>query len=275
MAGELMNADDLERAINESGFPLQLGLKQLLQSVGIRWRLALWEHPWRDPISGDGKFLDMAVSDESGQMLVIECKRAKDTDWIFLREKSGEQHDTRLATQVWVTARREGKNPAVYDWCTVPHVPGSPIGEFCVVRKNNQRTQELLERTAAELVRAVESVAHQELELFQSNDKRLSRIYTPVLVTTAKLCLRDVDYSNFDIDRGEMLGASSRPIPFIRFTKSLSAPEKYVGPGSLNDISQQSERSVVVVSSNGFLEFLRKWDVGRNLNTLADALWGQ
>lgn len=84
--GEVMNADDLERAINESCFPPQLGFKQLLQSAGIRWRLALRENPWRDPISGDDKFLDMAVSDESGQIPVIECKRAHHTAKIFLRE---------------------------------------------------------------------------------------------------------------------------------------------------------------------------------------------
>ena len=269
-----IKVEDIEKAINESGFPLQLGLKRLLQTAGTRWRVALWEHPWRDPLSGDEKLLDMALSAESGQMMMIECKRARDTEWIFLREQSGGQHDSRLATQCWVTAKKGNHPPDVFDWTNVPHVPGSPVALFCVIRKNNQRSQELLERTAAELVRATEAVARQELKLFETTKKRLSRIYTPVIVTTAKLILCDIDYQDFDVQSGEMLADSSRQVPFIRFTKSLSVPETYLGADNLSDISKQSERSVVVVSAGSFVEFLNKWDVG-NIGSLAAVLWDQ
>jgi hypothetical protein len=269
-----MNNTDLEKAINDSGFPLQLGIRQLLQSAGTRWRLSLWEHPWRDPASGDEKFVDMALIDDAGQTLVVECKRARDTEWIFLREESGGQHDSRLAVRVFVTAVREGKQPQAHEWCSVPHIPGTPIASFCVVRKNGQRSQELLERTAAEVVRATEAIARQELLLFKSNKKRLSRIYTPIVVTTARLLLGDVDFSKFDVEKGEAAGSSFVELPFIRFTKSLSVPEKFVDANALSEIADQAERSVVIVSASALVRFLSKWEVTRNIGSMADALWG-
>jgi hypothetical protein len=265
-----MNNADLEKAINDSGFPLQLGIRQLLQGAGVRWLLSLWEHPWRDPASGDEKFVDMVLMDKAGQGLIIECKRARDTEWIFLREKSGGEHNSRLAVRVFVTAVREGKPPQVHEWCSVP---GTPIGTFCIVRKNGQRSQELLERTAADVVRATEAIARQELLLFQSNKKRLSRIYTPIVVTTARLILGDVDFSKFDVEKGEASGSSFVEVPFIRFTKSLSVPEKFVGADTLSEIADQSERSVVIVSAGALVAFLSRWDIG-NIGGLAEALWG-
>jgi hypothetical protein len=55
-----MNAQELAKAINESGFPLQLGLKNLVAGIP-EWHVALAEHPWRDPLNGDEKFLDLVV----------------------------------------------------------------------------------------------------------------------------------------------------------------------------------------------------------------------
>jgi hypothetical protein len=51
------NADieALQKAINDSGFPLQLGLDSLANSHRD-WRVILTEHPWLDPLSESDKF---------------------------------------------------------------------------------------------------------------------------------------------------------------------------------------------------------------------------
>src|SRR5437879_1684849 len=90
---EDMQDPELEKAVNDSGFPLQLGLKHLVQTGGARFRVALAEHRWRDPLADETKFLDLALrtgDDRLPQLLVVECKRARDTDWIFLREPTGQ-----------------------------------------------------------------------------------------------------------------------------------------------------------------------------------------
>jgi hypothetical protein len=48
------------------------------------WRVALSEHAWRDPNSEDPKFFDIVLRGrgDGPQRLVIECKRARGTEWI-------------------------------------------------------------------------------------------------------------------------------------------------------------------------------------------------
>ncbi len=57
-----MTDAELAKAINESGFPLQLGLQQLIQRQPL-WKVRVAEHAWRDPVSGDEKFIDLVLGD--------------------------------------------------------------------------------------------------------------------------------------------------------------------------------------------------------------------
>jgi hypothetical protein len=50
-----------------------------------------------------------------------------------------------------------------------------------------------------------------------------------------------------ELHKGEASGSPFVDMPFIRFTKSLSVPETFDGADSPNKLSDQSERSVVVV----------------------------
>lgn len=190
---------DLAKAINESGFPLQLGLKQLAQSQPD-WRVILTEHPWLDPLSHHEKFVDMVIGGRSDgpQRLVIECKRARNTEWLFLREQIGhEPRDGRLPVRARTLVRRRDGS-TVDQWLDVPFCPGSPEARYCVIRTNGQRNQELLEKPAAELVRAVDALAQQEDLIHTSGrrdaagfDKALARVYVPVIVTTAGVYICD------------------------------------------------------------------------------------
>lgn len=267
-----MDVSELERAINESGFPLQLGVKQLV--VGNpHWRTILSEHPWTDPLSSDEKFIDFVL--QQGQdypvRLVVECKRARETEWVFLREPSTRSgRDNRLNVRSRVAVRRGGG--VIDEWIDLPFTKGSPEANYCVIRKNGQRSQELLERTAAEVVRATESLAQQEVAIFQRSrnlpdpTSTLTRVYVPMIITTAKMSICDAEYDSLELDSGEVRNPTSFESPFVRFTKSLGSLEtSRSNAKSIEEFSKQSERSVIVVQATNFLHFLETFQMSRHM----------
>ena len=42
--------------------PLQLGLKQLVEENGGDWKVLVTEYPWRDPLYGDEKVIDVILT---------------------------------------------------------------------------------------------------------------------------------------------------------------------------------------------------------------------
>ncbi len=268
---------ELARAINESGFPLQMGVKQLAQN-SPDWRVLLSEHAWRDPLSGDEKFIDLVVRRRGGpERLVIECKRARDTEWLFLRDPTTyPERDNRLNVRARVAAKRPTKGGSFDEWIDIPFIPGSPEAAYCVIRKNNQRSQEMLEKTAAEIVRATDALAGQEININAKNAiLRFGCVYVPMIVTTAKMFICDTNYEQVNMETGEIVGPTIAAAPLIRFNKSLGLPD--LGRSSAVSVemfAQQSERSVIVVQAVAFSEFLRNWGISRRMpSELADALF--
>jgi hypothetical protein len=263
-----MTPQQLEQAINDSGFPLQLGLRALAQES--TWPVCLTEHAWRDPLGESEKFIDLVLKGRGSndpQRLVIECKRAKDTEWIFLRTDAGDGHRSYLRARM--AAAYVGAVSPVDDWVNVQFAPSSPEASFCVVRKGGQRSQELLEKTAAELTRATDALARQELLIHSSRPRGLAgvsgglaRLYVPVIVTTAKMYVCDADYRNVDLETGEVSAAETAPVPVVRFRKSLGV-DRGTAPAvtSVEDLAEQAERSVLVVQAGAFLEFLEKANI--------------
>jgi len=75
--------------INSSGFPLQIAVKNVVDdSFDVHaWRTRYTEHSWKNPDTGESGFIDIVLSNHLGHYnLVVECKRVKDTSWIFLIE---------------------------------------------------------------------------------------------------------------------------------------------------------------------------------------------
>jgi hypothetical protein len=269
-----MNNAELAKAINESGFPLQLGLKLLAHDGD--WRVALSEHAWRDPNSDDPKFIDLVLRGrgDGPQRLVIECKRARDTEWIFLRDTTDyAERDSRLRVRARIAAMVPQTNTRIEDWADIPFIPGSPEANFCVIRKNNQRSQELLEKMAAEIVRATDALARQEYQIYErtrmqivSINQGLSRIYVPMIVTTAALFVCDADYEGVDLETGEVADLTkSVEVPAVRFMKAFDAGDpRQSSAASVGRFSDQSERTVVVIQAGAFVNLLKKWDIGTN-----------
>lgn len=276
---------DLARAINESGFPLQLGLKELARSRGGAWHVILSEHPWRDPVNNDEKFIDLVLRGrgDGPQRLVIECKRSRETEWLFLREPTSyHDRDGRLNVRARALVRRHVGDNMIDEWLDVPFLPGSPEANYCVIRKNNQRSQELLEKTAAEVVRATDALAHQESEIYKrtrssivSFDQALTRVYIPMIVTTANMYICDAEYARVDPQTGEVPDLSATEVPIVRFMKSLGSPDpRQSSATSIEQFAQQSERSVVVIQAAHFANCLDEWDLSQRMPpTLREALF--
>jgi hypothetical protein len=141
-----------------------------------------------------------------------------------------------------------------------------------VVRKNNQRSEELLEKTAAQIARATDALAQQEWDIHVRPTKRpaslsqgFSRLYVPMIVTTARMFISDANYNEVDLSTGDVPGGTQAPAPLVRFRKSLVLGNaKLAAVSSIEEFAEQSERSVLIVEADTFVkDFLNRFDLGR------------
>jgi hypothetical protein len=261
---ESTDAQKLAEAINKSGFPFQLGLKMLANSCP-GWRASLTEHPWHDPISGSDKFIDLVLRTARRDLinLVVECKRARSTQWLFIRESVQSSHSNNLLS---VRVRLNGmtrEGQFINDWTDVQFTPGSPEANFCVVRAPDAR--ELLEKTASEVVRATAALADQELAL-QSVQRPIRKIYVPIIVSNATMYICDADWKRTNLETGEVDFSVIEPVDFVRFRKSFSVPDLRNKAGEdIAAVTEQSAHSVMVVQAAAFLDFLTNWNLSMPL----------
>ena len=80
--------EKLQRLVNSSGFPFQLRVAQEIRRVEqLAWSVISEEHPWNDPPTSRDGFIDLIIGQNTNHDLhrmVIECKRTRDADWVFL-----------------------------------------------------------------------------------------------------------------------------------------------------------------------------------------------
>lgn len=261
---ESIDAQKLAEAINRSGFPLQLGLKMLADTCP-GWRASLTEHPWHDPISGSDKFIDLVLRTVSGDLinLVVECKRARSTQWLFIRESVQSGHsNNRLSVRVRLNGIAS-EGIFINDWMDVQFVPGSAEANFCVVRAQDAR--ELLEKTASEIVRATAALADQEVAL-QSVQRPIRKIYVPVIVSNATMYICDADWQKINLETGEVDFSAIEPVDFVRFRKSFGVPDLRDKAGEdIGEVTERSAHSVIVVQAAAFLDFLTNWNLSTPL----------
>jgi hypothetical protein len=266
----------LAKAVNDSGFPLQLGVQRIATS-NRRWRTELSEHAWLDPHTGDEKFIDLVVRNEQDNLIgpmriVIESKRTANTDWIFLREREpeGTHDDNRISTIVRVLTRSRTQARTFNEWMNVQFIPGTPEVSFCVIRQGEKPRRDLLETIAAELVRATDALCAHEDAIHArqraSPDNRyppLHRVYVPMIVTTARLFVCDTPYDAVDLQTGRVGPSQIKPVHAVRFKKSFGsiAPERSKA-SDIRSFAEEGERTVIVVQATYLSELLEMWDLG-------------
>ncbi len=261
----MRNDADLSKLVNQSGFPLQLALDHMVQSRSgeLGWRVIYREHGWKNP-DGQSGFADLVLEDKyRSSVLVVECKRVIEADWIFLEESSTTPLSKR--TRLWATnTPNHGKEHCGYYDARAQ--PESRESMYCVVAGQDPKGRPMLERVAAETSAAMEAIAIEEHPMIAKLNHGL-RMYVPVIVTTARLVSSRFDPSLVELKNGEAQAVAHEVLPWIRFRKQFSS-DYAVQPKDvewdLMELALAKEKLVYIVNVESFADFLKSWYVASN-----------
>lgn len=238
---------------DSSGFPLQITIANVAKSLE-EWTV-LEECPWHLPITNSLGYLDLVLNKRTIS-LVIECKRRRETMWVFLIPKKN--RSKRSHARLWCTEYSEsGINS--FGWQDFQVYENSYESEYCAIPGGEQGRLNLLERTASELIEAVEALALQERELREKNPSYYfpSRIYIPVIVTTADLVVSHFVPETISLKGGSLPhDASFEKVPSVRFRKSLTTRLPVSNLSSIKEAHDATVRTVFIVNAENFKDFL-------------------
>ena len=253
---------DLIDQVNQSGFPFQLRIEnEIRQShdTGVkphRWEILSTEHKWENLDTGETGYIDLILTMGAG-MLVLECKRIVDANWIFLIQPNDEPN----ISGVRILQTFENKDGGRYRaWKQGTWFPMSYESSMCVLWRAKKNDPSLLERVASKLIDSVECLADEEALL--RGDRIPKGTYVPMLVTNAELQICVFDPIKVNLDRGQLStgDAKFQPVPFIRFRKALASRyDTFEQDGlDLQAANLRRERTVYVVQASHLSEFLRQ-----------------
>lgn len=249
--------------VNSSGFPLQIAIENHVNDTFGEhgWRTRYTEHSWSNASTGESGFIDLVLANQHGtQFLVVECKRVKDTSWIFLVPEKSKK--TRRHAKSFVM-NKDGTDLKRFDWIDLTLDPSTPQSQYCVIPGTDNRSQSLIERASAELVSATEALAIEDKSL-SLNDRYDLKIYFNVIVTTAKIKVCRFDPSTISLEEGKVEEAEFDEVPFVRFRKQLNPvyelPEVYAVAGNI-DIARAKENTIFVVNSAHISTFLKEFEI--------------
>jgi len=257
--------DDLTKLVNQSGFPLQLKIDALVErhTDQIGWKVLYREHGWTHP-NGQSGFIDLVLEDRHGtSVLVVECKRVLEADWVFLDSTPAAPPTRR--TRLWAV-NTAGHGRQFSGYFDARSAPESQESMYCVVAGQDSKARPMLERLAAEVTAATEALAIEEHPAITKRNYGL-RMYASVIVTTAQLHLSRFDAHDVSMKTGEATTVTHAALPWIRFRKQLSS-ELAVEPKNtdwdFSELALAKEKQVFVVNLESLPAFLEKWEVASN-----------
>lgn len=248
----------LLKLVNSAGFLFQLRIQEEIERIPGRYRKSVLarEYRWNDLETGHEGFIDLVIAVGTNSKMVVECKRVRDAEWIFLVPSRAEE--TRRTRVLWTKKNDETRQCAAWDQLAL--TPQSLESEFCIVRGQSGDQQPMLERLSSIVVRSAEALASEELNYGESMELQF---YFPVIITTASLRVCRFQSSDIDLLSGELGDADFEEVPFIRFTKSLSSTLSNSRlPSKLSDSARENQRTVFVVNANKLSDVLMKnWEI--------------
>ena len=200
--------------------------------------------------------------------MVIECKRVKQTKWVFLIPKPKPLLFSRARL---LESRRTDLKWDRFDWHEMQTEPRLYESQFCAIPGQEHGHRNLLERTSAELIQATEALAWQEKELFEGNRTKIQkgpsllgyefyRIYIPVIVTTAELIISYFDPESISLKDGFLPSDSVfEAVSAVRFRKSLTTKFGSLPGKDIQEMHDITERTIFIVNAEGFHNFLLEW----------------
>ena len=255
--------------VNAAGFAFQLAVEEaVIQTSGKHeWQVTSSEHSWRD-VDNTPRFIDLVLTKDSTH-LVVECKRHRDAQWVFLVPESGRRSTEavpRRHFRAQYLANRTGITGgigAVLDLDDFQLDPKSWESSFCSVRGGSDRDQPMLDRICAELTRSVDALLAQQLKVSGRHDMHdimlrddTMWVGIPVIVTTAELWIVRFDPNKVSLNAGEIdpTVATLERVHAIRYRKSFDAPQ-HPELDELSAVDAYTQRSVCVVAA----EHLATW----------------
>jgi len=255
-----MNSKNLSETVNQSGFPLQIGLAHHVDETSTHhgWRVLYTEHAWKNIANENGGFIDIVLQDKSGtSLMILECKRVLESSWTFLYPST--QVNSRRHVKSWVTHYISG-NIGLYGWTDLTLEPRSPESQYCVIR-GQDKSNPLIERIGSELISATEALASEE-QPYHARSRNALRRYFSVIVTTANLKLCSFNPNDVSISDGMIKNPKFEDMPYVRFRKQLSTqPPKPDFTAGLAGIAYAKEHTVFVVNSEAMIDFLKLFEV--------------
>lgn len=252
----MRNLEDLKKIVNRSGFPLQLAVERTVRESSSSWRVLHREHAWCHSNSECG-FADLVLVNQSNCVMVVECKRVQDSDWVFITPDEPEKD---LESRLYIN-NSAGHGVEHNGYLDVQTFPSAYISNFCVVAGQDAHSRPLLERTAHDVVVASEAVAQEEQPFLEARNYGF-RCYAAIVVTTANLSISSIRDRDISLVTGEVDDQAVQSVPWIKFRKQLSN-ELVVEPEDLawdfRSISRAKEKVVYVVNAAHLSEFLEKW----------------
>lgn len=249
------------KTVNESGFPLQIAVSHIVETnKPAGWKVRYMEHAWQG--GGASGFIDVVLQNWSDTAyMVMECKRVRDVDWIFLA--SDGRPKQRRQCKCWVT-RYIGGEYKFFGWHECPMDPTAYEASFCVIRgQGSGGSRPLLERVGSEVVAATEALALHERDYRPPTHTEIFRTYFNVIVTTAPLFVGTFDPATVSLTDGTLSAAEFSPVPFVRFRKQLSEASGPLGPSQEmpDTIARSRESTVFVVNSSFLIDFLTEFEL--------------
>jgi len=183
----------------------------------------------------------------------------KDTSWIFL--SASKEVKDRRHTKAFVFSKSRGEVKR-FEWIDLTLDPATPEAQFCVIPGSDQRSKSLIERSAAELVYATESLALEDKELSVDVENEL-RVYFNLIVTTATLQICSFEPHDVSIKDGTVEDPEFLEVPYVRFRKQLSPTYNLSEAVDVfgQSRSRAKENTVFVVNSEHLVEFLREFEL--------------
>ena len=254
--------ESLLNIVNSSGFLFQMRVADELRKSKWKWchwKIVAEEHRWTDEKSGEEGFIDIVL--QAGvNRLVVECKRVRDGNWIFLGNNYDNYEKTK--SRVLLTHKLGDKRDLIY-WDDLNLSPESRESKFCVVRGTGENSKPMLENIAGKLLKSLEALALEEFRIESGNPNEL-RFYFPIIITNANLWYCTFDENNIDLSIGELSldKCELQSVPYLRFRKNLSTNRPLSKSlNMLSELNNEYDRTVFIINVNDLYKPLDNWEV--------------
>ena len=262
--------DSLLSLVNASGFTFQLAIEETVRSTNLEqrhgWSVISREHGWND--GGTPRFVDLVLQLHGGRVyyLVVECKRPRGGEWVFLVPDPPARRRAELRRHFRAQYLRKENSTAgpqvvtsLYDFQLDPR---SCESAFCTIRGTSEQDRPMLDRLCADLTRSADALLEQQSGVGGGFHPSQSWVAIPVIITTARLHVCRFDPGAVSLCDG-LLPASAadwQEVPAVRYRKSFTAISTKDAT-TLNGLEKAAQRTVAIVTAFHLVDWLASFQL--------------